>query len=130
MPVQRSRDDHIWRLTATNAVTRMAIHDSLHDNYMFFHMNFNELPTNFSSIFPPFCECLGTFSRFPIRQKWFFNLFPKRSVFLILSALGRLLGAAATSLPKPSPCAATAASSSPDYQPHPAQKRGHPGYGH
>ena len=45
MAVQRSRDDHIWRLTAKNAVTRMAIHDSLHEtryalgsskNYMFF----------------------------------------------------------------------------------------------
>ena len=37
MAVQRGRDDHIWRLTAKNAVTRMAIHDSLHDNYMFLY---------------------------------------------------------------------------------------------
>ena len=46
-------------------------------------MNYHQLATNFSKIFHPFCECLGTFSRFPIRQGWFFYLFLKRSVFLL-----------------------------------------------
>ena len=47
MTVQRSRDVHIWRLTANNAMTRMAIHAKLHGNYMFiFHMNNHELPPN------------------------------------------------------------------------------------
>ena len=86
MPVQRGRDVHIWRLPSKNAVSRMAIYAKLYGNYMFYiHTNAHKLPTNFSQIFPSFCECLGTFSRFPIRQGWFFYLFPKRSVFLFSS---------------------------------------------
>ena len=49
----------------------------------YIHTNDHKSLTNFSKIFLSFCECLGTFSRFPVRQEWFFYLFPKRSVFLL-----------------------------------------------
>ena len=37
----------------------------------FFNANYHQLVTNFSKIFNPFCECLGTFSRFPYAKDGF-----------------------------------------------------------
>ncbi len=38
-------------------------------------MNYQKLDMNFSKIFIPFCECLGTFSGFPIRRECVFISF-------------------------------------------------------
>ena len=76
MPVQRSRDVHIWRLPAKNGVSRMAIYAKLHGNYMFYiHTNGHELSTNCSQFFSSFLWVPWHFFSLPKTPRMCFSIF-------------------------------------------------------